>query len=504
MTEHEQSKTVGSLSNETTQPSRIPKLLTWTVWSLWIVSVGVLFGRYVSSETWELAGLIAIDGLTVVMWVVVTFFSGIVHSYSRRYMAGDRDLTRFYARIFGFTLIVMALTAANHIVLFVAAWLAMGLVMAQLIGHVRDWTQARAAARLARNYFLASSLLLAGSLAVLFQQTGETLISAQLAAIDGVSTTMLVVAAVGLFLAAIIQSALFPFHTWLLSSMTAPTPASALMHAGFVNAGGILLTRFAPVVAAELAVMSVIVVVGAISALLGQALLLLQTDVKRELGSSTMAQMGFMIMQCGLGFFAAAIAHLILHGFYKAYLFLSAGATVEHTSPSAHGRPEPELLGVTISLLTAVGGGALFMFLTGKADPLLLVGEAAAPVIDSAFVLTIVVVLTTLTAARDILHRSAIPVAIRYVAIPAIVLVAISGYALAFNAVSTMLAGVPMAFAATELTIAHYIVIALFLGGYLATELGWYRQSGRLYVWLLNRSQPDPDTVLTNKTEYSK
>lgn len=474
------------------------------MWLLWILSLGVLATRYWTGSTWELSGLIAIDGLTVVMWVIVTFFSGIVHSYSRRYMAGDRDFKRFYTRIFGFTLIVMTLTAANHIVLFVAAWLAMGLVMAQLIGHVRDWTQARAAARLARNSFLASTVLLAGSLAVLFQQTGETLISAQLAAVDGVSTTILVVAAVGIFLAAIIQSALFPFHTWLLSSMTAPTPASALMHAGFVNAGGILLTRFAPVISAELAVMSAIVIVGAVSALLGQAMLLVQTDVKRELGSSTMAQMGFMIMQCGLGFFAAAIAHLILHGFYKAYLFLSAGATVEHKPPSAHSSPELGLPGTTISLLTAVGGGALFMFLTGKADPLFLVGEAATPALDSAFVLTIVVVLTTLTAARDILNQSSVPTAVRYVAIPGIVLVAIGGYALAFNAVSAMVAGIPMAFAATELTIVHYVVITLFLGSYLATELGWYRQNGRLYVWLMNRSQPSPDTVLTTKTEYTK
>ena len=504
MVEHEQSTIVGSLPNETTEPSRIPAALTWTVWLLWVLAIGALAAYQLTDGTPELAGLVAIDGLTVVMWVTVTFFSGIVHSYSRRYMAGDRDIERFYLCIFGFTLVVMTLVAANHVVLFVGAWLAMGLIMAELIGHVRNWTQAREAASLARNYFVTSSLILGASLALLFTLTGEATISAQIAAVDGASTTLVGIAAVGLVVAAIIQSALFPFHTWLLSSMTAPTPASALMHAGFVNAGAILLTRFAPVVSVELAVMSIIVIVGAISALFGQAMLLVQTDVKGELGSSTMAQMGFMIMQCGLGFFAAAIAHLILHGFYKAYLFLSAGATVEHESPSSHRRPEPELIGVTISLLTAIGGGALFMFLTGKADPLFLVGEAAAPSLDSAFILTIVVVLTTLTAARDIIHRSSIPTAVRYAAIPGIVLVAITGYGLAFNAVSTIVAGVPMAFAATELTIAHYIVVALFLGGYLVTELGWYRRSGRLYVWLLNRTQPGADTVLTTRTEYTK
>ncbi|WP_049922301.1 proton-conducting transporter transmembrane domain-containing protein [Halopiger djelfimassiliensis] len=484
---------VAQLSEPTPPTSLVARAATRIVWALFLCSVGVLALAARSGTEWAFAGVLRIDGLTTVMWAVVSFFSGIVHSYSRRYMAGDSDIDRFYYRVLGFTLAVMTLAAANHVALFVAAWLAMGLLMAALIGHVRGWDQARAAAALARRSFLASTALLAGSLVVLSWATGSTTITGIFDGLEGVSRTVVLVAAGGLVLAAIIQSALFPFHEWLLSSMTAPTPASALMHAGFVNAGGVLLTRFAPVVAADLTVMSSIVVIGAVSALLGQAMILVQPNVKRELGCSTMAQMGFMILQCGLGFFAAAIAHLVLHGFYKAYLFLSSGAVVEGTVPEAAERTRLGVSGVAVSLATAVGGGVLFGVLTGKATSLALNGGT---------VLTLVVVLTTLTAARDILRRSTLPTAVRFVSVPLVVLTAIGGYAVAFNAVSTMLSGVPMTHVSTEMTIAHALVVAAFAGAYLAAEFGWHRSSVRLYVSLLNLSQPDPTTMLTDKEEY--
>ncbi|EMA31718.1 proton-conducting transporter transmembrane domain-containing protein [Halobiforma nitratireducens] len=486
----------GSLAETTTRPNpAIPRASTWTVWTLFVCSVAVLALTALRGLEWGLPGLAVVDGLTAVMWVVVTFFSGIVHSYSRRYMAGDSGVVRFFVQILAFTLVVMALTAADHIALFATMWLAMGLLMASLIGHDRDWAQARAAGALAAKYFLASTALLSIGLAALVSATGTMSISGVLAAVDGVSTTVAVAAVAAILLAAMVQSALFPFHGWLLSSMTAPTPASALMHAGFVNAGGILLTRFAPVVGQHLFVMSVVVLVGAFSALLGQATLLVQPNVKRELGSSTIAQMGFMIMQCGLGFFAAAIAHLILHGCYKAYLFLSAGAAVEHTAPKDAGTTHLGFSGVVVSLFTAIGGGAIFMLLTGKLSGL-------SVTLDSGIVLTLVVVLTTLTAARDILHRTTLPSSVRLVSVPLVVLTAITAYAVTFNAVSRMLADVPMTYAPTELTVAHYLVVAGFVGAYLATELGWHRSSDRLYVALLNVSQPAASTVLTSKEDY--
>jgi NAD(P)H-quinone oxidoreductase subunit 5 len=431
------------------------------------------------------------------MWVVVTFFSGIVHSYSRRYMMGSEHITRFFTRLFAFTLIVMVLVAADHVALFAAAWLAMGLVMADLIGTVRGWPQARAAASIARRSFVASSAFLGVALALLASTTGATTVSGVVAGADTISMTAWAVAAGALLIAAMIQSALVPFHTWLLSSMTAPTPASALMHAGFVNAGGILLLRFAPVVTVDPAFMLLIVAVGAASALLGKLFKSVQADAKTRLGCSTTGQMGFMIMQAGLGFFGAAITHLVLHGFYKAYLFLSTGEEVEHTGPAdaTHATGNAGPIGLVVTALAGLAGGALFVFLTGKGTGF-----------DTGLLLVGLVVLTTLHATRSALWSSSLPATYRYGVVPLVFLPAIAVYALAYNAIGAVLAGtgVPLVTAPAELTVVHGVVAAAFLVAYVAIETGAYRQSRRLYVALVNVTRAPSETLLTATEDYNE
>ena len=166
--------TIGALPETEKSTSTVPATLTRLVWLLWILALGVLAVWSLADTSWKSLGAVAVDGFTLLMWVIVTFFSGIVHSYSRRYMAGDREVDRFFAGVFAFTLSVMVLVAVNHLALFVAAWLAMGLVMANLIGHVRNWQQARAAAGLARRYFLASGTLVAVAVVALWSATGAT------------------------------------------------------------------------------------------------------------------------------------------------------------------------------------------------------------------------------------------------------------------------------------------------------------------------------------------
>jgi NAD(P)H-quinone oxidoreductase subunit 5 len=494
MTGHDQSPTVGPLPNTPGSTPLAPAAFTRLVWALFLGSLGVLAARLWTGWTWELAGLVAVDGLTVLLWVVVTFFSGIVHSYSRRYMAGNRAISRFFARVFAFTLAVMVLVAADSLLLFAAAWLAMGLVMADLIGHVEGWPQARAAGALARRYFLGSTALLGVALATLWWTTGATTVSGAVTAVDATPTVAVLVAAGALVLAAMIQSALIPFHTWLLSSMTAPTPASALMHAGFVNAGGILLARFAPVVGAESTVMLLVVVVGASSALLGKLLKSVQADVKTRLGCSTVGQMGFMLMQAGLGFFAAAIAHLVLHGFYKAYLFLASGAEVEHTTPAETGHATAGLgpVGLVVTGLTALAGGALFAVLTGKGTDL-----------GSGLLLTGLVVLTTMHATRSALQSSALPATYRYATIPLVFLPAIAVYAGVYTATAGLMAGLPLV-TPPELTVVHGVVAAAFLGAYVVIETGVYRSSDRLYVAVVNTTRAPSSTLLTATEEYNE
>ena len=457
MSGHNSNSTVGALPDASADSPFAPVALTRLVWTLFAASVAVLFARVRLGGAWEVPGVVAVDGLTVLLWVVVTFFSGIVHSYSRRYMAGSAHETKFFATVFGFTVAVMGLVAADHLALFWLLWLAMGLVMASLIGVVDGWSQAQAAERVARNYFLASSAFL------------------------------------GVALAALIQSALVPFHGWLLSSMTAPTPASALMHAGFVNAGGILLLRFAPVVTLDATLMLGIVTVGATSALVGKLLKNVQSDVKSELGCSTIGQMGFMIMQAGLGFFGAAITHLILHGFYKAYHFLSASGAVERTAPTDHENPDTGLAGTAVIVATGLAGGALFAALTGKGTNL-----------DSGLLLVAFVVLTTLHAARNVVARAALPSTARYGAVPLVFLPAIAVYALVYEAISSVLSGLPVVEAPAELSALHALVAGVFLVVYVAIELGVHERSRRLYVALLNASQPASSTMQTATEEYNE
>ena len=147
MSGHSSKPTVGALPDTTAESPVVPVALTWLAWSLFAASIAALLARIRFDAVWDVPGLVAVDGLTVLLWVVVTFFSGIVHSYSRRYMAGSTHETRFFLAVFGFTAVVMALVAADHVVLFGVLWVAMGLLMAELIGISGGWTQAPAARR---------------------------------------------------------------------------------------------------------------------------------------------------------------------------------------------------------------------------------------------------------------------------------------------------------------------------------------------------------------------
>jgi NAD(P)H-quinone oxidoreductase subunit 5 len=204
--------------------------------------------------------------------------------------------------------------------------------------------------------------------------------------------------------------------------------------------------------------------------------------------------MGFMIMQAGLGFFGAALTHLVLHGFYKAYQFLSSGERIEQTSPTAES--ETRSLGVgglLTTALTALAGGAVFAGLTGKGTAL-----------DTGLLLTALVVLTTLHATREVVTRTGLSAAVRYGGVPLVFLPAIAVYALAYRLVTQLLTGLPVVTVATELTPVHGAVAAAFLVAYLAIESGLYRQSPRLYVALLNVTQPPSKTVLTSTEEYNE
>jgi NAD(P)H-quinone oxidoreductase subunit 5 len=167
-----------------------------------------------------------------------------------------------------------------------------------------------------------------------------------------------------ILMGALSQSAIWPFHKWLLSSLNAPTPVSAVMHAGLVYGGGFLLARFAPLYLEASFMLSFIFAVGLASAVLGTLWYLMKNDVKRMLACSTMGQMGFMIAQCGLGLFPAAVAHLCWHGLYKAYLFLASGAAAQEKRLDFSIKPDLPLF--ALSLMCGFVGAGLFALVANK------------------------------------------------------------------------------------------------------------------------------------------
>ena len=266
--------------------------------------------------SWTMAALIAL--------VLVT-----VGGYSRRYMSGDSNYSRYRLTIISLGMSIFVMVFADNVWVMLTGWGLSNLLLVRLMVHKQKWQAAYNAGLLALKTFSAGFAMLFLALWLLSSEVHSsslTLILAHPKELGGYPINLALLLVV---LTAMTQSALWPFHSWLLSSLNSPTPVSALMHAGLINGGGFLLVRFAPLYLTRPEFLYALFVVGLVTAVLGTFWKLLQTDIKRMLACSTMGQMGFMVMQCGMGLFAPAVSHLCWHGLFKAYLFLSAGSVVQ-------------------------------------------------------------------------------------------------------------------------------------------------------------------------------
>lgn len=190
--------------------------------------------------------------------------------------------------------------------------------------------------------FVIGDLALWSAVALLTLLRGNRSLSTVNADLIGNSSTLAVIAVL-IVVAALSRSAQIPFHRWLPATLAAPTPVSALLHAGVVNAGGVLLVRLSPIVSGSPVAMGMTFTAGLVSLVYGAVVMLTKSDIKGSLAYSTMAQMGFMVVTCGLGLSAAAVFHLVGHGFYKATLFLSSGSAIAKRRQKAARPPAPAL-----------------------------------------------------------------------------------------------------------------------------------------------------------------
>lgn len=486
-----QASNLDSPSNTTSKTFNLSKILVPLWWFLFLAHLGYLIVFAPNLPVWQVGEWIEINGLSIVIGTVVLFFSAVIQTYASNYLKGFKHYNRFVWVSFIFTLSVMAFVVANHILLLLAFWFLMGFSMSLLIGIHKEWKEAGHAASFARKNYIASTFFLALGVVLLAIQSGEWTINGILSKLDQLSTITTIFAALSILIAALIQSAIFPFHRWLMSAMTSPTPASALMHAGFVNSAGILLTIFSPLWFHS-QMLWLIFVLGCLTAIIAQFTKLLQVNVKQKLACSTSAQMSFMVMQCGLGFFSAAITHLILHGFYKAYLFLSSGEEIENAIPKQSDAIVWKPLQILIIVTSSILGGILFAFLTGKGMTL-----------DTGVFLVFIVVITVGQVVYNILNQSSLSIAKQLIVGPLVIILGIAAYAFIFNGVTTLISDMPMINTAVPLEPIHLIFGLVFLIAFYVMLSGMYRKNAWLYVKLLNNSQPYSKTILSFKNKQN-
>ncbi|HWV31974.1 MAG TPA: NADH-quinone oxidoreductase subunit L [Dyadobacter sp.] len=276
---------------------------------------------------------LTLDVLSLVFVFVITFIGALIHIYSTAFMEADRDCARFFASMNLFVFSMLVLVLADNLLLMYLGWEGVGLCSYLLIGF---WYEQQGNGNAARKAFTVTRIgdaAMAIGLFMVFQQAGTLVISdigTNGGAIWQPNSTVVTVTALLLLAGGLGKSAQLPLQTWLPDAMAGPSPVSALIHAAtMVTAGVYLVARMHAIFALSETARLVIAVIGAATLLLAGLTALTQYDIKRVLAYSTISQIGYMFLALGVGAWTAAIFHFMVHAFFKALLFLAAGAIIE-------------------------------------------------------------------------------------------------------------------------------------------------------------------------------
>lgn len=314
----------------------------------WVAFIQVGYGTgetRVQVATWMQSGglqvdwAFKIDTLTAVMLIVVTTVSALVHLYSIGYMAEDEHRPRFFAYLSLFTFAMLMLVTADNLVQMFFGWEGVGLASYLLIGF---WFKKQSANDAAMKAFIVNRVGDFGfalGIFLVFWSTGSVAfdqifaripeIASQTFLMFGYEWNLITIMCLLLFMGAMGKSAQFLLHTWLPDAMEGPTPVSALIHAAtMVTAGVFMVARLSPIFEYSATALTVVVLVGAITAFFAATVGLVQNDIKRVIAYSTCSQLGYMFVAMGVGAYQAGIFHLFTHAFFKALLFLGAGSVI--------------------------------------------------------------------------------------------------------------------------------------------------------------------------------
>jgi NADH:ubiquinone oxidoreductase subunit 5 (subunit L)/multisubunit Na+/H+ antiporter MnhA subunit len=285
------------------------------------------------------------DRLAALLLILVIGVSAIVQAFAGRYLGGDFRATRFFAGANLLTFATALMVTAATFVGLAVAWSVAGLAVILLLAMYSGFPAAREGVRRTIRCFVIGDIALWAAVVLATIEWG-TLDMRQLGdQAQDLSGGGFLLAAVAclIVIGALARSAQLPLQNWLPATLAVPTPVSALLHAGVVNAGGILLVMMSPVFGASSEATHLAFIAGAATTVYGTALMLSKPDIKGALAHSTMGQMGFMIMTCGLGVYAAAIFHLFAHGMYKATLFLNSGSAIHAQIRHSKAPPAPKV-----------------------------------------------------------------------------------------------------------------------------------------------------------------
>jgi NAD(P)H-quinone oxidoreductase subunit 5 len=305
--------------------------------SLGIAALVFISGQMVSPTIgWGNVGIsLRLDALSIVMCWLVTLLGTLLIQFSRNYLDGDARQIAFFSRLCATLSAVLFLVLSGNLWQLVLAWIGTSLALHQLLVFYAERRKALIAAR--KKFIVArvsdvclviATLLIARA----FNTTDLGLIHSAVsqALAESIVPSGVGIAAILIVIAAALKSAMFPFHGWLLEVMETPTPVSALLHAGLLNAGTFLVVRFGELVFLATPALIMLIAIGGFTAIFASSAMITQNSVKVALAYSSAAHMGFMLMLCGFGAHSVAIMHLIAHSFYKAHAFLSSGSIVEY------------------------------------------------------------------------------------------------------------------------------------------------------------------------------
>lgn len=271
------------------------------------------------------------DFFSLSFLTLILFIVSIVQKYSLSYMLQDADYLSFQYKLIAISLSTIGLILSDNIIFLLGFWLLNQVLLAQLLAHKQNWQEALKASRIYLTMGLLSSTCLGLGLFFL----GHEATSFSLKAIANYSqySSYVPYFLIFVFVATMIQAGVWPFHKWLISSLNSPTPVSAFFHAGIVSSGAFVLLKLSPLMTQHTACLQIIFVAGAISIIAGTMMKLISSSIKKMLVFSTVSQMGYMFVQIGLGLFPAAICHILWHSFFKSFLFLNSGSSVNQEPP---------------------------------------------------------------------------------------------------------------------------------------------------------------------------